>query len=76
MSTKIKNNFQILGGVFRAHIQSIDLVPAHERAPSPSEALRIDEERDHHNHHNQHSYAYKRSTKEKTPNKSSTVKSK
>lgn len=63
---------KILGGVFRAHIQSIDLVPAHERALSPSEALRIDEERD--AHHNQHSHSHKRSTKEKTPKKATTKK--
>ncbi|KAG5678108.1 hypothetical protein PVAND_007809 [Polypedilum vanderplanki] len=45
----------------RAHIQNIDLIAAHERALSPSEALRRDEEREayqvhpheqeHHHHH-------------------------
>lgn len=34
----------ILGGTIRAHIQNIDLVPVHERAISPSEALKRDEE--------------------------------
>ncbi|CAO1313158.1 unnamed protein product [Diamesa hyperborea] len=62
------------GGVFRAHIQSIDLVPAHERALSPSEALRIDEERDAQQNQHSHSHSHKRSTKEKTPKKTPTVK--
>lgn len=41
------------GSSLRAHIQNIDLVPTHDRALSPSEALRRDEERDalHHRHH-------------------------
>lgn len=36
------------GSALRAHIQNIDLVPSHDRALSPSEALRLDEERDAH----------------------------
>lgn len=36
----------------RAHIQNIDLVPLHDRALSPSEALRLDEERDAQHHRN------------------------
>lgn len=36
--------FCILGGTIRAHIQNIDLIPVHERAISPSEALKRDEE--------------------------------
>lgn len=36
------------GSALRAHIQNIDLVPTHDRALSPSEALRLDEERDAH----------------------------
>lgn len=36
------------GSPLRAHIQNIDLVPSHDRALSPSEALRLDEERDAH----------------------------
>lgn len=38
------------GSALRAHIQNIDLVPTHDRALSPSEALQLDEERDAHNH--------------------------
>lgn len=41
------------GAAVRAHIQNIDLVPTHDRALSPSEALRLDEERDAH-HRNSH----------------------
>ena len=36
----------------RAHIQNIDLIPLHDRALSPSEALRLDEERDEQYHKN------------------------
>lgn len=41
------------GSSVRAHIQNIDLVPTHDRALSPGEALQRDEERDarHHQHH-------------------------
>jgi Insect cuticle protein len=42
------------GSSLRAHIQNIDLVPTHDRALSPSEALRRDEERDARQHRNHH----------------------
>lgn len=42
------------GAAVRAHIQNIDLVPNHDRALSPSEALRLDEERDAILHRNSH----------------------
>lgn len=42
------------GSAVRAHIQNIDLVPTHDRALSPSDALRLDEERDAHHHRNSH----------------------
>lgn len=38
----------------RAHIQNIDLVPVHDRALSPSEALRRDEEREAFHRQSQH----------------------
>lgn len=38
------------GSAVRAHIQNIDLVPTHDRALSPSEALQRDEERDSRHH--------------------------
>jgi Insect cuticle protein len=45
------------GATKRAHIQNIDLVAVHERAPSPSEALRRDEELESYNmHHQQHQH--------------------
>lgn len=42
------------GSALRAHIQNIDLVPTHDRALSPSEALRLDEERDARHHRTSH----------------------
>jgi hypothetical protein len=42
------------GSAVRAHIQNIDLVPSHDRALSPSEALQRDEERDARHHRHSH----------------------
>lgn len=42
------------GSALRAHIQNIDLVPTHDRALSPSEALQLDEERDAQHHRRPH----------------------
>lgn len=55
----VRNNAQWFYGLApgagkRAHIQNIDLVPYHERALSPSEALRRDEEREAYHRHQRH----------------------
>lgn len=54
----VRNNAQWFYGIAagaakRAHIQNIDLVPYNERALSPSEALRRDEEREKYQRHQQ-----------------------
>ncbi|CRK95811.1 CLUMA_CG009263, isoform A [Clunio marinus] len=48
------------GAAVRAHIQNIDLIPTHNRALSPSEALRLDEEREASRHYRSHQNSHPR----------------